>query len=448
VVALTRWKTTLITKIILKDFKGFKEATLNLGPFSVVVGSNAAGKSNIRDALRFIHGIGRGYTLAEIIGGKFGAGGQTEWQPIRGSGPELIRFGQEGFSLTVFGKLLAIPDPRRSETHFTYHIEVVADRETRTGFRVKEEELLYNHYSPNYQDSLFTSRPGHSDPVQDQDDDGHLLLRMKKTGEQRKFGLRIAARHDQPAIIQIPDEKRVIRSHNQLIFDVLEEFESIRFLDLVPDAMRQSAFPGQQTLGDSGENLSTVLQGICEDPERADILYQWIRELTPLDVRKLEFVKDTVTGRVQFRIIEENEAAISAYSASDGTLRFLAMLAALLGDQPAKFYFFEEIDNGIHPARLKLLVDLIESVTSDGTIQVLTTTHSPELISMVSEDTFKNMSVVVRVPDKNYSQIRRVSELPNLKQLRDTQGLNRLLTSGWFEDMVALEQDEPEACAA
>ena len=326
---------------------------------------------------------------------------------------------------------------------YSYYIEIVSAPETRTGFRVAKEYL-----STRYVDPLFTSDPSGNDPVRQQDDDNHLLLRMVKAGDQRKYGLRVAARHDQPAITQILDEKKVARFHKQIILDVLEEFESIRFLDLVPDAMRQSAFPGQHILGDSGENLPTVLQGICDDPVRADILYQWIRELTPLDVSKLDFVKDSVTGRIQFQIIEESGTRISAYSASDGTLRFLAMLAALLGDQPAKFYFFEEIDNGIHPARLKLLVDLIESVTSDGAIQVLTTTHSPELVTMVSDGSFKNMSVVVRVPDKNYSQILRVSELLNVKQLRETQGLGRLLTSGWFEDIVALEQVEHEARAA
>ena len=425
----------MITKIILKDFKGFKDATLELGPFSVVVGSNAAGKSNIRDALRFLHGIGRGYTLAEIIGGKFGAGGQTEWQPIRGSGPELIRFGEKGFSLDIHG--------RHPLFKYHYFVEIVTDLNTRTGFRVASEELSLSGGEP-----LFTSRPGRVDPVGNQDDDTHLLLRMAKTGEQKKFGLRIAARNDQPAITQILEEKRVVSRQKMFIAEVLNQFESIRFLDLVPDAMRQSAFPGQQILGDSGENLPTVLQSICDDPVRADILYQWIRELTPLDVNKLDFVKDQVTGRIQFQIIEENGTRISAYSASDGTLRFLAMLAALLGDQPARFYFFEEIDNGIHPARLKLLVDLIESVTGDGSIQVLTTTHSPELVAMVSEGTFTHMSVVVRVPGTNYSQIRRVSELANLKKLRNTQGLNRLFTSGWFEDIVALEQVPPEARAA
>ena len=69
----------MITSLRLVDFKNFADATLRAGPFTVIVGTNASGKSNIRDAFRFLHGIGRGYTLAEIIGSKYGSGGQIEW---------------------------------------------------------------------------------------------------------------------------------------------------------------------------------------------------------------------------------------------------------------------------------------------------------------------------------------------------------------------------------
>ena len=54
----------VITSLRLKDFKNFADETLRVGPFTVIVGANASGKSNIRDAFRFLHGIGRDYTLA------------------------------------------------------------------------------------------------------------------------------------------------------------------------------------------------------------------------------------------------------------------------------------------------------------------------------------------------------------------------------------------------
>ena len=59
----------MIKSVRMVNFKNFADETLRLGPFTVIVGANASGKSNIRDAFRFLHGIGRGYTLAEILGG-------------------------------------------------------------------------------------------------------------------------------------------------------------------------------------------------------------------------------------------------------------------------------------------------------------------------------------------------------------------------------------------
>ena len=100
----------MITSVRLQNFKNFADGRLCLGPFTVIVGANGSGKSNVRDAFRFLHGIGRGhtlrgYTLSEIIHGKYGAGGQMEWAGIRGAPNEIIRFdqpaGDYGCSITV-----------------------------------------------------------------------------------------------------------------------------------------------------------------------------------------------------------------------------------------------------------------------------------------------------------------------------------------------------------
>ena len=66
------------------------------------------------------------------------------------------------------------------------------------------------------------------------------------------------------------------------------------------------------------------------------------------------------------------------------------MLAALLSDEFEGLYFIEEIDNGIHPARLHLLLDLIERQTAKGKIQVVATTHSPDVLNLINDTTFEN----------------------------------------------------------
>ena len=58
----------MLKSLRLENFKSFKNAELSLGDLTVLVGTNASGKSNIRDAFRFLHGISRGYSIAEIIG--------------------------------------------------------------------------------------------------------------------------------------------------------------------------------------------------------------------------------------------------------------------------------------------------------------------------------------------------------------------------------------------
>ncbi len=415
----------MITSLRLKNFKNFADETLRVGPFTVIVGANASGKSNIRDAFRFLHGIGRGYTLAETIGGKYGAGGQTEWDSIRGGANELVRSGQRSLSVGLTAKLA-------NGSCAFYRIRARLDEEDR--FRVECEFLRVDD------GAIYTSHPPPPDRVREQEDDAHLLLRMGKTGTQRKYGYRIAVRWDQPALTQLQGVKRVVRAHKERAAEMADLLGHCRFLDPAPDLMRKPAFPGQVTLGDSGENLSTVLQKICADKGKKMALFDWTRELTPMDVAEFEFPRDPTTGLVQLVIREKCERRISACSASDGTLRFLAMLAVLLDEDTAGLYFFEKVDNVIHPSRLHLLVDLIERQTRKGAVQVITTTHSPELLSIVNDDTFRHMSVVCRSEDTDAAVIRPVADLRDAERLRRTQGLSRLLAGGWMETAIAFTE--------
>jgi predicted ATPase len=411
----------MITSIRLVNFKNFAAEKLRVGLFTVLVGANASGKSNIRDAFRFLHGIGRGYTLAEIIGGKYGDGGQIEWAGIRGTTDEIIRFNERAFGILV------------SMENAIYEI-VVSNAESRDGaFRVLGETLVVEERT------LFTSHPGPDDPVHFQRSDETLLLRMEKTREKHKYGPLIKARPEQPGLTQIQEHKNVLKDHKDFAERITQVLANMRFLDLVPSRMREPAFPGQTVLGDGGEYLPTVLRAICEDPQRKETLVEWIRELTPMDVRDFEFPTDP-SGRVHLVFLETNDRKVSAYAASDGTLRFLAMLATLLGPDPNGLFFFEEIDNGIHPARQWLLLELIEKQTAKQGFQVVTTTHSPDLLTLMNDETFKNTSILCRLEDAEDAIIRPVAELPKAGELRTSHGLGRLLTSSWMETTLAFTE--------
>ena len=433
-----------ISSLNMSNFKSFKDETLHVGPFTVIAGANGSGKSNIRDAFRVLHGIGRGYSLANILGGKFGLGGEVVWRPIRGAFNEIIRFGESSFSLEVsFDEVVPDFAPGR------YGLTVSAGEREPTEFVVKRESLEdLSVLSKSDPWSVYTSDPiSKSDPVGNQDDPNHLLIRMARNQSQRKLGHKIAVRPNQPALTQIEEHKHVLGSHKRIAQKAIETLAGMRFLDLSPEHMRNPSFPGQTLLGDSGENLPTVLKAIWGDALLQQTLRDWLRELTPMDVVDFDFPSDSTSGRVQLVIIEADGRRVSGYAASDGTLRFLAMLAALLAPHRPGLYFFEEIDTGMHPSRLHLLVELIEEQTSGGDIQVITTTHSPQLLAMLSDDAFKRASVVCRREDSKDAVVRLMRDLPNALELRESQGLDRLHVSGWFEDAISFTEG-PAAPAA
>ena len=397
----------MITSLRLVNFKNFADETLRVGPFTVLVGANASGKSNIRDAFRLLHGIGRGYTLAEIIGGKYGPGGQLEWGGIRGAPFEIVRFGQSAFSIH-----LELEHQGQSSS-YSIKVEFPHNGEP----YVSEEDLIVESRTVYKAKSVLGSG-------------------LSVENAQETFLLSWS----KPALTQIAGDKMTL-FQKIIASGVLLSLRGLRFLDPEPFSMRTPSVPGATFLGEMGHNLPTTLQSICADANRKKTLTDWLHELTPMDVQDFEFPSDP-NGRVHLRIRESNGNAVSAYSASDGTLRFLAMLAALFSDDHAGLYFFEEIDNGIHPSRLSLLVDLIENRTQKGGIQAVTTTHSPELLNLVNDRTFEDTSIIYRDSSSTDGIARPVPVLPNASELRKSQGLDRLLASGWMEDALAFSEED------
>ena len=415
----------MITSLRLVNFKNFADETLKVGPFTVIVGANASGKSNIRDAFRFLHGIGRGYTLAEIMGGKYGAGGQREWDPIRGAPNEIGRLDLE-FGLPHSTFSIDVEVDQTGQDKIFYSIAVWFDAFGPNGFSVSREEL--NTQSKAVYTIDHTGR-----------EYGENLMWVQLGGAN---GMPVSLSRLQPALSQFFLRWEAIYHEHVSDPGLLPVFQNMRFLELSPERMREPSIPGVTTLGDSGHNLPSVLESICADSTRERTLMSWLQELTPMDVKDFEFPRDP-SGRVHLQIVERNGRKVSAYSASDGTLRFLGILAALLGPNEGGLYFFEEIDNGIHPNRLWLLLDLIEQQTAKGKIQVVTTTHSPALLAWMNDTTFEHTSVVYRDEYWTDSVIRPIAGLYNLRELRESQGLERLLTSGWFE--TAMKASEGDA---
>lgn len=414
----------MIKSLRLKRFKNFLEAGLDFGSFTVLIGANAAGKSNIRDALLFLHGIGRGYSIADILGEKY-SGGDRVWKGVRG-GPGEISFNKSDSFEIGLDATFPIASHQNVMDILSYTIELKRSEDSQGNWFGGPETLRSS------KGELLNKFPFWEKSILDSTGSPHSLLDLSFYTPYLVKYLQIPGAIDDQKNEFISD---LVSKKFSPMIHMLNRLSQMSFLELEPRQMRIPSTPGQTSLGDRGENLSSVLAAICADPGKKEAIVEWLHRLTPMDVVDLEFVGDAA-GRILVYLKERNGERISALSASDGTLRFLTILAALFGPTPSRFYFIEELENGIHPSRLALLVELIESQTKLNKIQVAATTHSPLILQYFNEESLEHASVVYRLPDRPDAKICRIVDIPEASRVIREQSAAILHASNWFEDVL------------
>lgn len=95
-----------------------------------------------------------------------------------------------------------------------------------------------------------------------------------------------------------------------------------------------------------------------------------------------DFEVSTNSGTVQV-FLHEGDFAIPATRLSDGTLRFLCLLAILCDPDPPRLICIEEPELGLHPDILPTLADLLK--TASERTQLIVTTHSDILVDAMTE---------------------------------------------------------------
>ena len=126
-------------------------------------------------------------------------------------------------------------------------------------------------------------------------------------------------------------------------------------------------------------NLALVLNQIDHADGSArlnDLLRRFFPRFERLTTRVLG-------GTVQFYLHERGFGApIPATRLSDGTIRFIAILAALLATNPPPLLCIEEPELGLHPDALAILGELL--VEASARMQLIVTTHSDALVSALT----------------------------------------------------------------
>ena len=85
-----------------------------------------------------------------------------------------------------------------------------------------------------------------------------------------------------PSVFQVAEDDQVQSKRGRTLARiVVQELQGFRFLDPSPSQMRIPSLPGQTTLGDRGENLSSVLAVATHDPAQKRVVLEWVAQLHP-----------------------------------------------------------------------------------------------------------------------------------------------------------------------
>lgn len=178
--------------------------------------------------------------------------------------------------------------------------------------------------------------------------------------------------------------------------------------DLSVAALRAPALVQQgATLGPDGRDIAAVLDNLAgENPSLRDAIDEMVRS-SAREVRRILTRSGTEPGTKVLGVEERDGRVYGAEDMSDGLLLFIGLAAAAqLKQGRSGILAIEEPERGIHPRRLRDLVDNLLRLTKTGT-QVVLTTHSPTLL-----DEFRDTpeSVLIFDRDDTGTHVTRLSD--------------------------------------
>lgn len=405
----------MLRSIQLEDWKSFGSGerarnSIPLARLTLFVGPNASGKSNVLDALRFLQGAALDLPLGDVLRGRWE--GQRElWPPIRGQVVEASRFGTHSFRLTT--------DWLLESGSVTHRLRVETDGDV----SIDEEKLdLYGEY-------LFDTHAPALRGAGGRAVGGALRVALRASG---KGGSPTATYSSLRSLLnQVELRRRVHPMVIEATHEVRGALRNAHFLDIRPASMRDYRPLNGSQLGSSGENVSPVLHALSEAGRLEDVV-DWIGELCAPEIERIDF-DVTQLKEVMMFFVEGGGRRVSARAASDGTLRFLGELVALLTAPKGALIVLEEPDVGLHPARIHLLAELLEQVAEDREIQVIATTHSPTLLAHLSQSALGNVVAFGRDPSTGWTICSRLQDLSHFATLRESKNLEHLVSTGWLE---------------
>ena len=329
---------------------------LSLEPLNVLIGPNASGKSNLIEALSLL-AAAPGDLQVPIREG----GGVHEW---------IWKGTTEAPAATVE----VTTEYPNGPTALRYRLSF---GETGTRFDLRDE-VVENEIPTNPHDTqpYFYYRYQEGQPV--------LNVRGDTEAKPEAFKRRLM-REDVKPDQSILSQRRDPDSYPELTY-LANQFERMRFYrefsvgHHAPPRLPQNTDLQQDRLLEDASNLGLVLSGLLNQPPVKQRILDKLREFYP-SIR--DIVISVSGGTVQIFFHEaELRHPVPAVRLSDGSLRYLCLLAVLCNPDPPPVVCIEEPEIGLHPDVIPEVADLM--VEASARSQLLVTTHSDILVDALT----------------------------------------------------------------
>lgn len=227
---------------------------------------------------------------------------------------------------------------------------------------------------------------------------------------------------------------RVEDSHADAAAEVARLLANMQRIDPSPVVLRGYSQAQQiDRIGERGENFAALIRTIERDPSTKDAYLSWLRQLRPSEVDDVGTLSGAV-GEPLFMLKEHGGTKpFPATVLSDGTLRFAAITAAFFQPDMPAIMTIEEIENGIHASRVRLLVDLLRSRAGAKGPQVIATTHSPIVLAWLTPSEYQTTFLCRRDETTGESLIQSLPSVPHFLEVVNKQPIADLFAEGWLE---------------
>ncbi|MCC3561890.1 MAG: AAA family ATPase [Microcoleus sp. PH2017_27_LUM_O_A] len=410
----------MLTEFTLANFKSYKTSRLPLGALTVLIGANGAGKSNVIEGLRFLSWLAQGQKLTNI---QYAVNNAD--RIIRGRVDDLCYLGQSSFTIgcrldaTEWNQLDISLNVREGELHISSERIVGSTTQTPQIPKIplydlnKPSEGIGTDVDVSYNN--FTK--GKNKPRVICSDQMAIFAQLDTPA-------RFDAKYQKSQTI-IP---QTVREYQRVLQNIL-------FLDPVPAKMREYSFKSDKRLQEDGTNLSSVLFRLWNNQDNQQTILNFIQSLPEQAIEGLDFIFGP-RDEVMVRLVEtfgNKPRNCEAALLSDGTLRVLAITAAMLSATEGSLVVIEEIDNGVHPNRAKHLLTSIRDIAERRHLRV---THNPALMDALPDAALGDVVFCYRDPQQGDSRLVRLGDMYEFPSLISQDSLGQLVTAGVVDRFV------------